>query len=247
MISDMSQPNDNYPPRRWKRGDVHPDTGLVFWKYDPKARGGEYWITSERMAEVRARKRKTDAEWRTTEAGRTAAREAKRRQRSSTDGRERDRAAKRKWGRSKKGRASFARWYEKAMASGTYQAHRRERVRTAKAEARSTELGRMIDRLRARAYDCFARIGCGKPTLTTDLLGCDWQTARDWIERQFTDGMTWATMGRWHIDHIVPLCTAKDANELRDLCHYTNLRPLPESFNLGRRRDGSDLWSRWPR
>lgn len=38
--------------------------------------------------------------------------------------------------------------------------------------------------------------------------------------------MTWDNYGKWHIDHIVPLVSAKTEEEMYKLCHYTNLQPL---------------------
>jgi len=62
------------------------------------------------------------------------------------------------------------------------------------------------------------------------------------IERQFLKGMSWKNMGRWHIDHIVPLslfqyATAEDP-EFRLAWAMTNLRPLwsRENISKGRRR-----------
>ena len=40
------------PVLRWKRGDVHPKTGLVFWAYD---RGREWWKTQEFVNQSRKR------------------------------------------------------------------------------------------------------------------------------------------------------------------------------------------------
>jgi hypothetical protein len=39
--------------------------------------------------------------------------------------------------------------------------------------------------------------------------------------------MSWANYGTaWHIDHIIPLASARDIDELVALCHYSNLQPL---------------------
>lgn len=64
------------------------------------------------------------------------------------------------------------------------------------------------------------------------LLGCTLQQARLHIEKLFAEGMSWANHGEWHIDHIIPLSSAKTKEEVVDLCHYTNLQPLWALDNL---------------
>jgi hypothetical protein len=44
--------------------------------------------------------------------------------------------------------------------------------------------------------------------------------------------MSWANRGKWHVDHIVPLASAKTIDGIIRLNHYTNLRPLWASDNL---------------
>ena len=45
--------------------------------------------------------------------------------------------------------------------------------------------------------------------------------------------MSWELMGKHiHIDHIIPLSSAKSKKELFNLCHYTNLQPLWAEDNL---------------
>jgi hypothetical protein len=48
--------------------------------------------------------------------------------------------------------------------------------------------------------------------------------------------MNWDNYGvyGWHIDHIIPLTTAKDEFEIYKLCHYTNLQPLWSEENLSK-------------
>jgi len=38
--------------------------------------------------------------------------------------------------------------------------------------------------------------------------------------------------GKWHIDHIIPLSSAKTEGEFYELCHYTNLQPLWAENNI---------------
>jgi hypothetical protein len=64
------------------------------------------------------------------------------------------------------------------------------------------------------------------------MLGCDYQTAFKHIESRFKKGMSWDNFGDWHIDHIIPLASAKTEEELIELCHYTNLQPLWAEENL---------------
>ena len=49
-----------------------------------------------------------------------------------------------------------------------------------------------------------------------------------YLEKQFKDGMSWENYGYrgWHIDHIIPISSANNEEELIKLCHYTNLQPL---------------------
>lgn len=66
------------------------------------------------------------------------------------------------------------------------------------------------------------------------LLGCSTEFARDHIAKQFKPGMTWENHGKWHVDHIVPLCSfgLEDPEQLAIACHYTNLQPLWALDNL---------------
>lgn len=100
-------------------------------------------------------------------------------------------------------------------------------------ERRKTDpLFKMICYLRSRTYKAFKRKGYSKNTKTQEVLGVDWEVAKQHIERQFTKGMNWNNYGDWHIDHIIPLASAKNKQELMKLCHYTNLQPLWAADNF---------------
>ena len=71
-----------------------------------------------------------------------------------------------------------------------------------------------------------------KNSKTYDILGCTPQELKEHLEKQFVEGMTWENRGEWHIDHIIPLSSAKDEDEVYRLCHFTNLQPLWALDNL---------------
>jgi len=66
------------------------------------------------------------------------------------------------------------------------------------------------------------------------LLGCSINELIIRFEGLFTEGMTWANHGEWHIDHIRPLSSfdLEDLAQLSIACHYTNLQPLWAEDNL---------------
>ena len=72
-----------------------------------------------------------------------------------------------------------------------------------------------------------------KRSQTFKIIGCTPQFLKEYIENQFIDGMSWELMGKYiHIDHIIPLSSAKTEEELYKLCHYSNLQPLWAEDNL---------------
>ena len=67
-----------------------------------------------------------------------------------------------------------------------------------------------------------------------EILGITVEKFKEYIESQFETWMTWDNWGHttWHIDHIIPLSSAKDENKLYELWYYTNMRPLSAAENL---------------
>lgn len=113
----------------------------------------------------------------------------------------------------------------------------RERVR----QYRSTAKGRLNHRMSERIAKglCGRRLGKNWQS----LLGYTVEELRSHLERQFTKGMSWSNIGRWHIDHILPLAlfsyTTADDPEFRAAWAITNLRPLwaPRNMQKHARRE----------
>jgi hypothetical protein len=89
-------------------------------------------------------------------------------------------------------------------------------------------LYRRKENLRKVLAGAFRRLGYKKNKNTTDIFGCEWDFLYMYIQRQFKGGMTWDNRGRkgWHIDHKIPLSSAKNEEDMLAICHYTNLQPL---------------------
>ena len=98
----------------------------------------------------------------------------------------------------------------------------------------------------------FNSIGKKKNNKSLKLLGLEtWQELAKHLQSQFYDHpdtgkkMTLDNHGLhgWHIDHIIPLSTAKTEKDIIKLCHYTNLQPLWAKDNLSKNNKILDIQS----
>lgn len=75
-----------------------------------------------------------------------------------------------------------------------------------------------------------------KPKNTMDIVGCSPKELKFKLESNFKEWMSWDNYGygkgKWVIDHIIPLSSAKNIEELYQLCHYSNLQPLCWEENM---------------
>lgn len=100
-------------------------------------------------------------------------------------------------------------------------------------ERRKTDpLFSITTRARNLIGQSFTRRNEKKCLTTIKILGCTIPEFKKHIESKFLQGMSFENMGEWHIDHKIPLATAKTKDDIIELCHYTNLQPLWKIDNL---------------
>lgn len=101
---------------------------------------------------------------------------------------------------------------------------------------------RIRHNLRVRMRRCIQ----DKRNHSIDLIGCDIEFVRLYLESKFTSGMTWRNYGikGWHIDHIIP-CSSfnlQDEDERKRCFHYTNLQPLWATREIAMRHGESSSY-----
>lgn len=77
-----------------------------------------------------------------------------------------------------------------------------------------------------------SKVNFKKTSKTEEILGCSLDNFKLFISSQFTKGMSFENHGKWHIDHVIPISTAKNKEEVIKLNHYTNFQPLWAKDNL---------------
>ena len=128
-----------------------------------------------------------------------------------------------------------------------YKGNREKIAEKSKAYAKQRRAKDPIFRLklnyRRSCHTAFKSIGQKKNNKSLKLLGLkDWEEFAEHLSKQFYDHpetgeeMTFDNHGfyGWHIDHIIPLSTAKTEEDIIKLCHYTNLQPLWAEDNLSK-------------
>lgn len=102
-----------------------------------------------------------------------------------------------------------------------------------KSRKKTDPIYKLIRITRSRIYNFLKNNNIEKQNKTFDIVGCSPEFLKEHIENQFTEGMSWELMGQHiHIDHKIPLSSAKTEDEVYKLCYYTNLQPLWAEDNL---------------
>jgi hypothetical protein len=110
------------------------------------------------------------------------------------------------------------------LTNNTYRNKRRQ----------SDPLFKLSTNLRTMIGGVIKKNGYKKLSKTELILGCSFEHLKQYLESNFEQWMSWDNYGLyngelnygWDIDHIVPLSSALNENDLLRLNHYTNLKPL---------------------
>jgi hypothetical protein len=97
---------------------------------------------------------------------------------------------------------------------------------------KTDELYKFKTDIRKVVYSAFKRKGHDKDFKSRQILGEEWSVIKDYIESQFSEGMTWDNHGEWVFDHKIPISICKTVEETIILNHYTNFQPLWVKDNL---------------
>jgi hypothetical protein len=99
-------------------------------------------------------------------------------------------------------------------------------------------LYKISQQIRTLLYQSF-RFKYKKQRRTQDILGCTYEDFRIYLESKFEPWMNWENQGKyngelnfgWDMDHIIPISSAKNEEEIYKLNHYTNYQPLCSKVN----------------
>lgn len=120
-------------------------------------------------------------------------------------------------------------------ASKTYRLNNKQKVLEAyKRWTQASPVNILATAVRRLVGASIRRRGYTKRSRTHEILGCDWEFFKAHIERQFPKGMNWDNRSEWHLDHIRPMASAENEDEVIALNHFTNLRPLWAKDNMAK-------------
>lgn len=220
-----------HPVKKHKRGDIR-DDGMIFWNYGTRYPNGEYWVTKDRFESIDQRRKylyKLNFVSRATGKSRgkkpdsPEVREAKKRENYL------------------KFRSDPERVEKQRLARIAWQKRNKDYLNAKHKEKRDNDpVFATAHRVRRLTNFAFERKGYKKNGTSEQLLGCTWDQLKTHIESKFLPGMSWVNRHEWHVDHIVPLASAKSVEEIEGLCKWHNLQPLWRLDNL---KKGSKITS----
>lgn len=122
-----------------------------------------------------------------------------------------------------------------------YKRNNRERINSfkrkyEKEKRQNDKLYFVKQKARSVIYKSFSRKGFQKTSLAEEITGVNSTYLCDYLLGTYKDvyGCEWDGEEKVHIDHIIPLSTAKTEDDVKELCYYKNLRLIKAADNLGK-------------
>lgn len=109
-------------------------------------------------------------------------------------------------------------------------------------------LYKLIDKIRTNISNSIRTKGYTKKSLTYKILGCTYEEFKIYLESKFEPWMNWNNYGLyngnmnfgWDLDHIIPVSSVIDEDDLLRINHYSNFQPLCSYTNRYVKRDKLD-------
>lgn len=221
----MSEADSNISTsvEKHKRGDVRGD-GMIYWGPGKLYPNGEYWVTPENFTKLKARRHLLHKLTYKSKAT------GKPRGKKPDPPEVKDAKKKAKY---LKFRSDPARIERQRLARQAWQKRNKDYLNAKHKEKRDNDLVfATAHRVRRLTNFAFERKGYKKSGSAERLLGCSWEELKSHIESKFLPGMSWENRHEWHVDHIIPLASAKSPEEIEQLCKWHNLQPLWRLDNL---------------
>lgn len=114
-----------------------------------------------------------------------------------------------------------------------YQKHKKEINEKRKERKRNDKIFYLTINVRKSILNSFNRKNYKKTNKTEKITGLKNEQITNYLLKTFKDnyGYEWNGKEKIHIDHIIPLATAKSEEDVIKLCHYTNLQLLKAEDN----------------
>jgi len=120
-----------------------------------------------------------------------------------------------------------------------------KRIEYVKIRKQNDPLFKLKERLRSSISYSLKRKGFTKKNRTHEILGCTFEEFKTYIEIKWEPWMSWNNYGKyngqpnygWDIDHIKPMASALNENDIIFLNHYKNLQPLCSYINRDVKKD----------
>lgn len=139
---------------------------------------------------------------------------------------------RKKWSDIKDKYSSFNNERLKKYRKDYFQKNKKDIYKKYKEKLSNDELFACREKVRNVIKQSISKMNWKKKSKTESILGCDYNFFKLYIESKFIDGMNWYNRDEWHLDHIIPISSAKNEEDVYTLNHYTNFQPLWASDNL---------------